>query len=59
MVARSVAKLTEATTCVPVMASFLSTRAAHAAQVIPRIDSSMVRAAEASPAPGTAATFGI
>ena len=56
MVARSVAKLTEATTSLPIVASFRSTRAAHAAHVIPRIDSSIVRAAGASPARGTAAT---
>ena len=46
-VACSVAKLTAATTPGPILVSFFSTRAAHAAQVMPLIDSSTVRAAAA------------
>src|SRR5882724_6923922 len=45
-VACSVAKLTAATTSGAILVSFFSTRAAHAAQVMPLIDSSTVRAAD-------------
>ena len=54
IVARSVAKLTAATTSGPITWSFFSIRAAHAAQVIPRIDSSILRRAlPSAPAPRT------
>ena len=43
IVAFSVAKLTAATTSAPIRFSFFSIRAAHAAQVMPRIDSSILR----------------
>ena len=58
IVAVSVAKLTAATTSGSIRLSFFSIRAAHAAQVIPRIDSSMCRTAEnLPPTSGTADTF--
>ena len=56
-VAVPVATLTAAMTSGPTAASFFSTRAAHAAQVMPPIDSSMFRIASRVTVAGSADTF--
>ena len=56
---RPVAKLTAAMTSGPTALSFFSTRTAHAAQVMPPIDSSISRMdPSALPTAGAADTFG-
>ena len=59
IIARPVATLTAAMTSSPSPLSFFSTRAAHAAQVMPPIDSSISRMdPSALPTAGSADTFG-
>jgi hypothetical protein len=58
IIARPVTTLTAATTSGPTVLSFFSTRAAHAAQVMPPIDSSISRTSvRVLPVAGSADTF--